>query len=556
MELRSQFAFLRSALPLILASTLLVAAVAFGVSLVLPPTYESQVVLLVGQSGGSNSTGDFNALQVSQRLSQTYARLATSRQVANNVIEELELDTDYEELLKHVRAEAPVDSTLLTITVDDPDADLAARIANAFATDMIENPITGADRFTELQAIVEQELSVVRTQITATQAQIDGLQAEATLTPAQETRLLSLQSQAATLRQTLASLLGLTAGGPANELTIADPALAALTATSPRIPLNTILGAVLGLILGIAAAYTARRLDDTVRTPEDLATASGLPVVGTILQMPGDDRRPLFYRLATLLYPRSPAAEGFRHVRTSLEFANPDMPLRTLLVTSPMPGDGKTTFATNLAVVYAQAGKTVCLVDADLRKPAVHTVFQVPNGAGLSDVLRDATRSVASVAQRTDVDGLVIVPSGPLPANPAEAIASPRMREILSDLLERYEMVILDSPPLQAVTDAAILASIADGTLLVTSAGKTRRQAVSRAGETLARVGARVLGAGLNGVSQREGEEASMGYFGYYTVTAPVAEEPTAAPVTSSPARADTSARRAVRAKEPRTTDG
>jgi capsular exopolysaccharide synthesis family protein len=512
-ELRQQFAFVRASLPLIIVSTILALAVAFGVSSVLPPNYEASVLLNVGQSS-SGITND--SLQVSQRLSLTYARLAVRDSAATTIIGELGLDTTKEELLKHVRSEADVDSTLLTITVDDPDPARAAAIANAFAAELLKAPSADFDPFAAYKAAIEQDLVDLRSQIDEVQAQVDRLSAIANPTVAQTTQLDGLLTQSATLRGTFAQLAGLANSAPANRIAIADPATAPIESVSPRVLLNAILGGLLGLVLGVSLAFIRRRLDDTVRNPEEVEALTGLSSLGTIVRMPGDDRRPLFYRLATLLYPRSPAAEGFRHIRTSVEFAAGDTPIRSVLVTSAMPGDGKTTFASNLAIAYAQAGRKVCLVDGDLRKPELHTMFRIPNETGLSDLLRGHDVPFESVTMGTEVPGLRVLPSGVRPANPAELVASGRMRQILTNLLDHVDLVVIDTPPIQAVTDAALLASLADGTILVAASGKTRRAAIVRARDTLARVGANVLGTALNGVSEQDGKDAALGYFTYY----------------------------------------
>ena len=517
MELRRQLAFLRSSLPLVLASTILGALAAFLVSQVLPPTYEARVLVAVGQSADGGS-GDLNTLQVSQRLSQTYAKLAVTNEAAREIIDQLGLDTSTEELLDHVRAEAPLDSTLLTITVDDTSAEQAAAIANAFAQRMVdEDPTAGDGTLAEMQQFIEEDLQAVRAQIPAVQAQIDDLAAIETPTAAQTAQLAGLEDQLATLRSTFANLLQLTTTGQtANQLSIVDPATPPPGPVSPRVLVNTLLGAVLGGLIGTGFAYARKRLDDTVRIPEELEQATGVPVLGTIVRMPGDAKRPLMYRLATLLYPRSPAAEGFRHLRTGIEFAREDVPLHTLLVTSAMPGDGKTTCAANLAVAFAQSGHTVCLVDADLRKPALHDLFGIPNGRGLSELLRGDEWTYEAATHPVEVEGLRVLTSGGVPPNPAELVASPRMRAVLASLTSQVDLVVLDSPPLQAVTDAAILASVADGTILVAAAGKTRRALIVRARDTLARVGASLLGTALNGVDEREGQDAAFGYFSYY----------------------------------------
>lgn len=531
MELRRQLAFLRSSLPLVIVATLLAAVTAFVVSQVLPPSYEARVIVAVGQSAGGGS-GDLNSLQVSQRLSQTYAALAVTNVAARDVIDELRLDTTPERLLEHVRAEAPLESTLLTITVDALSGEEAARIANAFAARMVRLEVTaGDDALAKLRAFIDGDLDAVRAQITSTQQRIDELDAIVAPTAAQTAELIALEGQIATLRSTFATLVQLsTTGGSANQLSIADPATVPPEPVSPRVLVNVVLGALLGAVLGIGFAYARQRLDDTVRSPEELEHATNTPVLGTIVRMPGDAKRPLMYRLATLLYPRSPAAEGFRHLRTGIEFASNDTGLKLLLVTSAMPGDGKTTCAANLAVAFAQAGHSVCLVDADLRKPALHEVFGLPNLTGLSDLLRGDESTFEAATHPTEVTGLRILTSGLVPPNPAELVASPRMRAVLASITGEVDLVILDSPPLQAVTDAAILASLAGGTILVAAAGKTRRALIVRARDTLARVGANVLGTALNGIDERDGKDAAFGYFSYYgapdTREAPTAARP------------------------------
>ena len=194
-----------------------------------------------------------------------------------------------------------------------------------------------------------------------------------------------------------------------------------------------------------------------------------------------------FYQLAGLLYPRSSFAEAYRTLRTNIEFASLDSPVRTLLVTSSAPGEGKTVTAANLAIVFAQSGRTVILVDADLRKPGVHVIFDLPNTRGLTDLLRHQSISVDAVANSTEQDNLRVVTTGPLPPNPAELLGSKRMRTVVQRLQEEADLVIFDSPPLLAVTDAAVLGSYLDGTLFVIDAAKGRRRLVRMGRETLAR---------------------------------------------------------------------
>jgi tyrosine-protein kinase len=521
MDLRHQLAFLRSSLPLIVIGTLVGALAAFLVSSVLPRTYEADTTLLVGQASNPGTTADYNQLLISQRLSQTYAQLVTLPEIASGVIKKLDLPTTPEELLKHVHADAALDSTLLTVTADAGTADDAAKIANAFVAQLLASPFAQQGAPSEIQTLVEQDLLAVRAQTQQIQDQIDALVAKTDRTAAEEQQLANLQTQMVGLRSTLATLLSLSTGSNANVLTVVDPATPPSSAASPKIPLNTALGAMLGLLAAVGIAYTMRRLDDTIKTPDDVESLTGLPLLGMIVRMPGDKGKPLQYRLATLLYPRSPAAEGFRHVRTNVDFASGEAALRSLLVASAVPGEGKTVTASNLAVAYAQAGRTTCLVDADLRRPTIHELFGLPNDHGLSTLMAGNETTYESVTHATDVNGLRVLTSGPLPPNPAELLASPRMRAILAGLLEHVDLVVIDSPPLQAVTDAAVLSSLVDGTILVVAAGRTRRDSLVRGRDALQRVGANVLGALLNGVSEGMDSGAAFAYFGYYGTAAP-----------------------------------
>ena len=219
------------------------------------------------------------------------------------------------------------------------------------------------------------------------------------------------------------------------------------------------------------------------RTPSRRSPA--LSTLGTIARIRTARGRSEFYQLVALLYPRSSVAEAYRTLRANVEFASVAAPLHTLLVTSAAPGEGKTVTASNLAVVFAQAGRTVLLVDADLRKPGVHEMFNLPNVRGLTTMLRDDSLGLDAVAQATEQANLRILTTGPLPPNPAELLGSHRMQAVLALMKQEADLVIFDSPPVQAVTDAAVLSSFADGTLLVIDAGRSRRRGVRAAVETL-----------------------------------------------------------------------
>ncbi len=201
--------------------------------------------------------------------------------------------------------------------------------------------------------------------------------------------------------------------------------------------------------------------------------------------------------LVTIRDPKSSASEAYRTLRTNLQFSSIDRELKSLIVTSSGPGEGKSTTITNLAVVIAQSGKSVLLIDADMRKPTVHHYFRLPNMRGLSNMLANGDQ-LEEVALETGIGGLSVITSGPVPPNPAEILASKKMTDFLHSVISRYDYVLIDAPPVVAVTDAQILSRHVDGVLLVIHSGKANREMVIKAKNLLENVQARILGTVLN----------------------------------------------------------
>ena len=511
MEFRRLITIGRTWFPLLTVSVLLAAGAAFVLSNLQPKVYEAKATLIVGQSlSGINP--DYTQLLASQRLSTTYAAVATQRPRLEAVIKKLGLDETPEELGRRVVAEAPVESAFVTITAQALDPDEAAAIANALADELIASSPAVQGRQAELQASVEADLNATQAQVLTTQARIEDLTAITERTTAQEAELATLEGRLVTLRSTYATLLSFLSGSASNLLSVSEPAAATPNPVAPRPLLNTLLAAILGLLVAVGIVVVAEYFRDAVKDPEDIEAVTGLSTLGTIARMKGAGNRSEIYQLATLLYPRSGVAEAYRTIRTNIEFASLDAPIHTLLVSSALPGEGKTVTAANLAVVFAQAGRRVLLLDADLRKPGVHLLFNLPNLHGLTTLLRRDGTSIETTVQRTEQDNLHVLTTGSLPPNPAELLGSKRMRAILETFEAGYDIVVVDSPPIQAVSDAAILSSFMDGSVFVVDAARSRRRAIHHAYAALDRAEAHVLGAILNRVPV--GSRAS--YAGYY----------------------------------------
>jgi len=268
-----------------------------------------------------------------------------------------------------------------------------------------------------------------------------------------------------------------------------------------------IMGALLGLLLTGTLAFTLEYLDDTLKTPQDVANVLGLPVVGYVVNESAMEKSEGMPFVTS--NPRSPMAETFRTLRTNLEFASVDKPLKTILITSPGSGEGKTTVATNLAAVMAQANKRVILLEGDLRRPRVHRALGMSNQIGLSDVFR-GQMDIRDVARYSKVKDLAAITSGSLPPNPAELLGSARMVQILARLVESASVVIIDSPPF-VVSDATVLSAKVDGVLLVIQPGRTHAEAARAMLAQLERAGAHVVGVVMNRVPRK-----NANYYGYY----------------------------------------
>ncbi len=215
--------------------------------------------------------------------------------------------------------------------------------------------------------------------------------------------------------------------------------------------------------------------------------------------------------LVAHLEPKSPAAEAYRTLRTSIQFAGLDHKCRSIVVTSSSPGEGKSTTVANFGVVLAQTGSRVCLIDSDLRRPTLHRIFGLPNNRGLTTALLDGL-PLAQIAQPTNVPNLSVITSGPLPPNPAELVGSNRMREALEAATGDYDMILLDSPPVVSVADAVALATFADGVVMVVQTGKVPHEVIRRATGQILAVKGRILGVVMNGVNlKRDGY-----YYDYY----------------------------------------
>jgi capsular exopolysaccharide synthesis family protein len=316
----------------------------------------------------------------------------------------------------------------------------------------------------------------------------------------------------------------ITEAGQMGKVRILDPALVAIK-VKPSKKVNLLLGIFIGMGLGVGYAFLREFLDNTVKAVEQLEK-KGLTVLGIIPDMHHQDGA-LIQKLATkpskggtdfqrrlITYedPKSPISESYRSLRTNITYASSDKKIKSLLVSSPQPGEGKSTTVANLAIAFAQLRKRTLLIDGDLRKPVQHNVFKHPRGPGLSEYLVGEVEDFNSIIRSTMIENLSIVTAGALPPNPSELLGSDRMGKLVDDLEQEWDIILFDSPPIVAVTDSSMISAEIDALIMVVKAGQTERSAVDRALDTVTNVKSPLIGVILNGANP----ETLAGKYSYY----------------------------------------
>ena len=504
---------------LVALCTLVAALTSFVVSRRTTPVYEAGSTLLVSQANSPTSGLSYSDLLYSQQVARTYSQLLTEYPVREETARRLGLqDLDGLKRLGVKISASPVrDTQLIQLKVESYDPVLAREIANNLPLIFIEQTQTyQKGRYAQTRADLQAERTKVETDIQQTQERVNSLQSQQTLTDEQRLDLSRQQTMLRQFETTYASLLNsleqlrLTEAQTVDNIAVTTPALTPIAPIRPRTLTNTLLAAIVGAMLALGLAFLVEYLDDTIHDSEQVRDLLGLATLGAILRVrPRDNPEAA---LVTLDKKHSPIAEGYRVLRTNIQFSGVDEPVRALLITSASPQEGKSTTTANLAVTLAQADQRVILVDTDLRRPTAHKLFNLSNNVGITSALMQrADEAADAVLQDTAVSGLRVLTSGPLPPNPSELLGSERMRHLVERLRSQCDVLIFDSPPVMAAADAAILSTLVDGTLLVIDADSTRRAEALRAQETLAKVGGRLLGAVLNKLGER-----SSGYYSYY----------------------------------------
>jgi capsular exopolysaccharide synthesis family protein len=515
MEIKRYFEIVKIWWWLVVTCALLAGGAAYLVSMQMTPVYEATATLLINQTNSVAST-DLAALTISERLATTYGELLKKRPLMEETIAELGLDTSPKTLVEQVDVTPVRGTQLIDVAVRDNDPALAVALVDKLTQLFIDNTQEMSEgRRTEAKASLEAQINSLESEIATLETDLATMgepidEYDRLKVARMEDTLLRYRSNWSSLLESYQQIV-LAAAQSVDSVVVVEPPHMPELPVSPQKMRNTLLALVLGAMLGLGAAFLVEYLDDSVKTSQDVERAIGLPTLGAIgeMRMDGDEEI-----LVAVEHPRATVSEALRVLRSNIQFLSVDRPLRTILVTSAWLSEGKSITVANLAAVMAQAGASVILVDADLRRPRQQRIFRKDQPKGLTNLLMDANFAahLDDYLQPTPVENLRLLTAGPIPPNPADLLQSKRMETLIGQLLEKAEVVLFDSPPTLVAADASLLAAKIDGTLLVAVAGDTPQPLLQQAQQALGAAGGRILGVVLNRVSQR-----ASGYYYYYS---------------------------------------
>ncbi len=483
-------------------ATALAALLANIISRQQTPVYQATTTILVGDSIKSSNV-DRVDIQVSEALVQTYVEIARRQPVLQGVVTTLNLNQSWQSLNDQIQVTLIESTQLIEIVVEANSPDMARMIADEVVNQMILlSPASSESRDSEINNFNREQIQNLQERIVNGRNRLTEIDT-AMSTSISEIELSDLQREKSTLQgliveweRNYTEMLVLTEPkrNP-TQLTVIESAHSNNRQIRPRIQLNTILGGVLGMIIALGIIFLMDFLDDTYKSLSDFSQSEEVNILGSIRKIKG---RKLAHKIVAHLHPYSPITESYRIIRSRIRFKPVDKPTRSIMVTSSMPEEGKSVTIANLAIVFAQANHKTVLVDADLRHPVLHNVFNVSNEAGLGDLLSSPEIKVEDCIRNTSINNLQILTSGMPLLDPSERLGSARMEEILNELRNVAEIIIFDTPPVLVFADAIVLSRRVDGVIVVIQAGKSKRAAITQTLFDLQNANANLLGSIFN----------------------------------------------------------
>jgi capsular exopolysaccharide synthesis family protein len=497
---------------LILIACLLAGLSSFLVVRQQPPIYSTRAALVIGKAVYEpNPSG--GELGLASQLADYYADIAQREVVRDATMKTLSL-----EFLPEYAAVVIPNSQIIEITVTDTDPLRAQAVANELANQLIQQSPTNPDlQEQKRQDFIAGQLTLLETQIDETLDEIDakeeqlgGLNSAREISQAQ-LELATLRQKLTTLQSNYAAMLNSSTGRASNSLSVLETASLPAKPIGPNRALFILISLAIAFLVSAGAAYLIEYLDDTLRTPEEINRLLRVPVIGYISEIEMDDQTQK--GSIVMNKPSSLTAEAFRALKVNLEYPNTSPSTRSTLVASVSKMEGKSVVASNLALSMALSGKKVILVDADLRRPSLHTYLDLPNTHGLSDVLRDEI-CLDEAITRTEIENFSVLTTGSSIPNASDYLDKNSLDLLLNQLTHLWDFVVIDGPPI-LVTDTSILANKAESVLIVVGYGQTRKSQALLAMKQLERVEANIAGVVLNKIPSRNQEYYNLYHYDY-----------------------------------------
>lgn len=495
---------------LLLLGPLLGGVTAFAIFREVAPVYEAYTTLLVAPSNAT--TAGLTDVDTAQKLARTFAEAVRTRPVLEEAIGRVDPTLTVQDLERRVNARLVRDTQLLRISIEDTDPQRAALLANAVSEALVARTSTAqANRFSSSRENLARLVDQLRSDIDARTRQLDQLNAQPPSSD-RDAAISRLQSELTQLQSTYsASLrsyeeLRILEARDTGTLSIFEAAAVPLEPVRPKLIPTLTIGLLGGLVVALVFAGLAEYLDDGLQDRQRVARATGLTTIGVIPQADDDHRH---------TPPSRRLLEQYRLMLLNLQ-SMATHPIHSLMVTGGGIGEGKSLTARNLAIVLAETGQRVILVDADLHRPTQMKAFAISGRLGFSTLLLDPSLRVDAVVQPTGVPNLSLVPAGPTPADPTALFNSRRVEQRLIELAKRCDVLVFDTPPLLAQPDAALLSAHIDAVIFVVDAGRSRGRPTARAVEMLRDVGAELVGVVMNRVPRKSLEYADYGYAAYH----------------------------------------
>ncbi|MFJ6112192.1 polysaccharide biosynthesis tyrosine autokinase [Dietzia maris] len=451
MDLRDLLSILRARWIGIVAAALIGGLIALGASLLVTPTYRAQVQFYVTVSAGDSASAAYQGSLGAQQRMESYAALVSSTDIAREVASATDIGLEAADIARKASATADASTVLLTVSISDTSPQRAYEIAEGYA-------------------------AVLPGVISRLETPEDG-------------------------------------GSALAKLTVVNPPELPSAPVAPRTEQNIAVGLVVGMLLGTGIVLLISVLDRRVKTASEAEELANAPVIGAIPFRKDEDKDSSDEHIVPFREGHSPAAEAFRRLRTNLQFLKVDNPPKVFVITSSVAMEGKSETAVNLSLALAEAGNSVLLVEADLRRPRVVTYMSMPDKVGLTNILTGQA-GFDDVVQQTRHDGVDLLACGPLPPNPSELLASEATRGLFESLRKKYDYVLIDSPPLLPVTDGALMARISDGAILVIRSDRTTSDQVAQAVDNLGKTDATLLGLVI--VANKPAKRGTASYYDSY----------------------------------------